>query len=675
MPFASGRGRGSGALAAAGAVIAAAFFAVTCTKASLEHLEPPRAKVYDNRLQVDGSVCLLEPEDLDFPMRVLFIADGSLSMVINDPPDPITGETSRERAVRETWERLIDTGSDEVRFSIMRFSSYAYPLTLHDGSGDDVPDSYFTNDPDLLQAATVGLRATDRTTNFVGAISEAYMQLRTEMSRASLESLPLTRYAVVFISDGLPDVDPSESIGASDEAILEGIIALRDLSRLFGVGDFSFHTIHVSATSGVHVRPAEDLLERMAAAGGGNFRSFLGGEPIDFLHIDLTFLRRAFKLRSVVAVNENMVMDSRQIPRHPIPEIDVPSFLDLRADGVPGCGEPLVDTDGDGLADIVELRIGTDPFDPDTDGDGVNDYIEWTMRLSGLDPLDPTDSGCYVPEPCIDDGTGQCECIRDSTGDGICDCAEEGSDEPCIYGTDRDCVDTTGDGWCDCPDYDGDGRCNYIDRDGDGLNDCEEVFLGSSPTGIDSSGSGLPDPLEARFGLDPSRRDHKEDHSWDGVPSGEKIRAGNDVFCDDSELRARTAYRYSITDRGFGAGRHCFDFSVDNVMLVPTLENPDAPCAPLPCPGEPDLLCEPEPPCTRGYPGNGWNRVLIYAGEGPVDDPDAFASWRVGCVYARYVREGDYKDPPSGRMTLTDEDMVDVAEFDPNVHCRWPGQQ
>ena len=44
------------------------------------------------------------------------------------------------------------------------------------------------------------------------------------------------------------------------------------------------------------------------------------------------------------------------------------------------------DTDGDGLSDAEEIRLGTNPLNPDTDGDGIPDGIE--VKL-GLNPLVP----------------------------------------------------------------------------------------------------------------------------------------------------------------------------------------------------------------------------------------------------------------------------------------------
>jgi len=43
-----------------------------------------------------------------------------------------------------------------------------------------------------------------------------------------------------------------------------------------------------------------------------------------------------------------------------------------------------IDSDGDGLADEAEIKLGTDPYKRDTDGDGHSDGVE---VLNGYDPL------------------------------------------------------------------------------------------------------------------------------------------------------------------------------------------------------------------------------------------------------------------------------------------------
>ena len=74
----------------------------------------------------------------------------------------------------------------------------------------------------------------------------------------------------------------------------------------------------------------------------------------------------------------------------------------------------------------------------------------------------------------------------------------------------------------------------------------------------------------------------------------------------------------------------------------------------------------------QGYPGNGWNRVLVYAGEVAFDDPDAFPAYRVACVMARYELNGNYREPASGRVRLQNEDFIPLEEFDAERDCIWP---
>lgn len=80
-------------------------------------------------------------------------------------------------------------------------------------------------------------------------------------------------------------------------------------------------------------------------------------------------------------------------------ELDMTN-IDSNRDGIPDWWaeenelDPLdpglagADPDEDGLTNLEEFELGTDPNDPDTDGDGLNDGYEVEL---GTDPLDPND--------------------------------------------------------------------------------------------------------------------------------------------------------------------------------------------------------------------------------------------------------------------------------------------
>ncbi len=581
---------------------------LSCTDASLMTLPPPPPPVPDNKLQIDGGVCTQAPADLVFPLRVLFLVDASESMEVTDPPDPVTGETGRERAVRETAEALLD-GSGDVEISVVRFSSEAQPITAElDTDGTFL--SYFTSDLDYVLTKLPLLSVTDRTTNYIQALAEGYAEIRDELMSSDQQSLSLSTYHVILISDGIPDVEGGENTTNSNENILEAVDAIMDLGRLFHIERMTVNTALISSGNPTVDAQAEDLLEAMADTGHGTFRSFESGGELNFLYVDLTSLKRVFTLRTLLVQNLNaLVLGDNVVP----------------------------DSDGDGLWDEFERKIEANPFLPDSDGDGRRDGVEFFYMQSGMDPLDPLDAQCFVPDYCFDD----------DPADGACD---------------NGCTDADADGLCDCIDADADGICdpaNYVDTDGDGLVDCEERYTGTNRNGADTDGDGLVDFLELRFGTSPDTDDVTDDVDWDAVPNGEEVRTGTDPHYASTLGRSELAYRYQLTESAeLVNGQTCYDFRVTNITLT-EMETPLFP----------DFH-------SVGFGGQGYsghNRVLVMVGEVPFDDLESYARFRVACVEATFVVDGNYRDPPSGRAEVHDADFVDLAEFDPDVHCIPPG--
>lgn len=703
------RGRGRSVTRGAAARVAAA--AVVWAACSDVHFQPvPEvAPVIDDKVQIAGELCTRSPESLVFPLRVLFVVDGSESMEVTDPPDPVTGLTRREATVRAVWTGLFAQGLEDVRVGILRFSAQSQSRTPVDADGDGLVESWFTADPLQLDVATAALAETDRTTNYGAALAEAQFEIRNELSRAELESLPLSKYVVVFVSDGLPDVDPTESQGNGADEILAAVRALKELGASFRVGELTLHTVYLSTGQGPALdRPAQDLLQQMAAVGGGTYRSVPNGEAINVIDVDFSVIRRVFTLKSLVAVNLDAVLDEKQVEALAAgadelatlltPAAIAAGFVDVSGDGAIGCGEPLVDSDGDGLADLVERLAGTSPFVPDTDDDGLSDRMEWDLRPA-RDPLDRGDAGCYEPNPCLpdDDEPELCACLVDIDVDGRCDCAEGGACDDAALG--RDCVDGDDDGLCDCPDRDGDGFCDYADRDGDRLVDCAEIYLGSNGNGVDSDADGLPDALEARQRTSAVAADLADDFDFDRTPNGQEVRGGTDALCNDAALRSRLAYRYELETVGLVGDKTCYRFVIRNVTVVPTRANPSSVDYPLP-----DILIDHDAVDSNevadgvgaegdsvqdasddggeivevpiespvGRLGDGRNRILVFAGEVAFDDPDAFADFRVACVEPRFAIPGNFKNPPSGKLVLTEADFVPMRALDLARDCRRP---
>jgi uncharacterized repeat protein (TIGR01451 family) len=197
-----------------------------------------------------------------------------------------------------------------------------------------------------------------------------------------------------------------------------------------------------------------------------------------------------------------------------------------------------LDTDGDGVSDVVEAMLASNPADPDSDHDNITDNVELSLTgssgpFSGVD----TDSdgtpdvidadsdndcatdfvetatayrspalsqaaanlNCGGATPFCNQSVGQCvaTCSLDSecgtpTSGRIC----SGTPSICTNG----CRGTAGNG---CPATQmctsstaAAGTCVALDTDGDGVSDVMEQSLGTNPNDIDSDHDSIADNIE-----------------------------------------------------------------------------------------------------------------------------------------------------------------------------------
>ncbi|HEY3354667.1 MAG TPA: hypothetical protein VGQ83_15550 [Polyangia bacterium] len=568
-----------GAALAAAAVLGLGAAALACTDASLYGYD--REPALANKLVVSGDICTEDPTERGFPVKVLFLVDTS----VTDPAPP-TPSYGQQRG--DSVEKVVRTyGGLNYSYGIIR---YAGPLKgTNCGIKNLTPDGFSK----FVDDAIVGVRCSEQPytgRDIMSALSLASSTISGDVLHTDKGLRARTKYVVVLLANGPPTqslssmwcmsqtpkiTDPTECSDlyttkfcgdmqpppADCERALY-IKQVRDMKQFAidnGAQELWFHTIYQrdpgNAAANTDDGTAVSLLTDLAIAGEGSLYMYPQGTRPTPAAAPATGVCGASDASSPGCLFAPINFDSTQSVYLR------KEFIVANRNAQPTPAGIVVDSDGDGLPDDLEIQIGTDPLNPDTDGDHLSDLTEYLMRSVGLDPLRTnlppctpkgtppnTVGGCCPAGGCPPDPAPRCDCAPD--------CALDANGVAIMKPS---CVDPNATPetllpWppeCSLPQ-------TYLpnafppdrDRDGDGLTDCEELLLRTDPTLLDSDADGLPDFLEFKYGTNPLAGDALGDLDADGASNKDETRWHTDPAAKDVTQQEQMSYRYHFTDAG-----------------------------------------------------------------------------------------------------------------------------
>ncbi len=519
------------------------------------------------------------------------------------------------RAVLDTANELLSTGAD-AKVSIVRFSSEAQPITPV-FAADGTFESYFTDELAYVEQQIPLLGKTDRTTNFINALSEAYNEIRDELEKSDQESLALSTYHVILITDGIPDAEKGGEKSDGSEDIVGTVDALEALGSVYHVEELVLSTALLSSGNAAVDLQAEDLLQEMADHGNGTFRKFDSGGELNFLYIDLSTLRRVFTIRDGRRHEPQCVVGRRPLPRR------LRRRLPRRRDARSGRSRTrsfrtrTATAAATAWSSSSARRASIRPI-PTTATASSPTTASTTTRTSSATTGAPTRTRTASATASTSTRTASAtrRTTRTATGTVSRTARRSGrartrtAPTPTATGSST----TT--------------RCGSGPR--------------PTPTTSRTTATGMPCRTAKRCGPAPTPRPRRS----------------------AAATTSRTATRRSRVPAKSGDGS-CQAFHISNITLTEPLST--------------DTTAGGTASLQTGWPGGqgyaGANRILVYAGEVPFDDPESYARFRVACVTARFVADGNYRNPPSGVIQLGQDVFVDLPDFDPAVDCADPGDE
>lgn len=481
--------------------------------------------------KISASFCTSPADSIKSKLKFLFVVDRSGSnfqrRVPNDPiPKSGTDEKGDNRfnaILRFIDTIIVDNNDDTVYASMINFSTSS--------GGSNNTDVALTNDlaffrkkvcaqkhnnnlpldPNSLCYSSEGSSFDGGTPSDVGwtnylsglenvrdFISQDIQRERTEAAQSNAK-IVASNYIVFFVSDGAPWIRDNQNNLIMQSRVdinnaLNAILAFNESEQEW-VDVVQTHVAYYTSPLSVDdngIDPeAQDLLKNMALTGHGTYLEFSGTSEIDFSQFEIPVRNIPNTLVDIIAVNMSTVWKG---------------------------GKLLEDKDSDGISDLEEIELGSDPEKNDSDDNGVSDGAE--LRLNGT-PC--ASSSCSISQAKM---------------------------------------------YNNCSDL----MLNQ-DLDGDGLNRCVENIFGTSDEAFDSNYDWLPDDLSLRYDLAAKLLDPSEtsaDLDLDIMTNFNEIKYNTPIDFNNNRIIDLKKIKYNLKTTSTDLAGTCYDLEVKDMSIVGT---------------------------------------------------------------------------------------------------------
>lgn len=419
------------------AIVALAVLAASCTEASLYSPAAPRKEA--DRLALVGRVCTEDPIEARFPVRVILLVDQASGLLYSDiDPASQRVDILRELvqlglANPELQFAVIGFAGRPKKLAPTEGNFTTNPGELFNAVTQlSLPENCI--DADLCRDWSEAIRSAR--TLIEGDLAElpAGKRVLTQYIVLNIVAgppIPTADGASCCPEDDQQCIDANmgPSMGCQTQLDAEAVKSLKELVLDSGAAGLRYHTLQLaSANAPMGENDAiQTALEEISFAGGGTYQRFDNIMGLSLPAVNILGLRTVLESKLLIAANINAIPG----PDGPMLDSDGDGLSDAEEETT-GTLPTLKDSDGDGVSDNVEIFSGVDPttaeipkpcegvsLGTDRDLDGLTDCDE---LLLGTEPTLVDSDGDGLPDPLevvgsIDYVAADAE--ADTDGDGV----------------------------------------------------------------------------------------------------------------------------------------------------------------------------------------------------------------------------------------------------------------